>query len=76
MRTVGMSPKVIGPVVTALSAFVTAKVHDPATAALLVAVIGAAAAIASPAGKVASDHAPRPRRVSPRRRKPAPAAAD
>lgn len=51
-RTKGLSPKVIGPVATALSAFVVAKVPDTAVQALIVAVIGAVAAILAPPGEV------------------------
>lgn len=62
-RTRGVSPKIIGPFVTALSAFITAKVHDDATAALLVAAVGTAAAILLPPGEITTD--PRePRRIA------------
>jgi len=53
MRTLGLSPKIIGPVVAALAAFAQAKIHDGATAALVVALIGAAALYLSPPGVVA-----------------------
>ncbi len=52
MKTKGLSPKIIGPVAAALSAFATAKIHDPATSALVVALIGATALWLSPPGEL------------------------
>lgn len=53
MRTIGLSPKIIGPVVAALAAFEQAKIHDAATATLVIALTGAVALYFSPPGAVA-----------------------
>lgn len=55
MRTKGLSPKIIAPVATALSAFIVAKVHDEATAYLLVAIVGAVGLYVAPAGEQLGD---------------------
>jgi len=45
----------IAPVVAALSAFVQAKIHDQATAALIIAIIGAIGLYYAPAGDTEPD---------------------
>lgn len=50
-RTKGLSPKVTGPFVAAVSAFAVSKIEDPPTEALVVAGIGVLAAIVLPAGE-------------------------
>lgn len=55
MRTLGLSPKIIGPVAAALAAFLQAKIHDEATALLVIALVGAIAAFFAPPGHVTSD---------------------
>lgn len=52
LKTKGISPKVIGPLVTALTAFSIDKIEDTSTEALVVALIGTAAAIPLPPGDV------------------------
>jgi len=54
MRTLGLSPKIIGPLAAAFAAFAQAKIHDAATATLVVALIGAVGLYFAPPGDVAA----------------------
>lgn len=57
-RTKGLSPKVTGPLVAALTAFAVDKIADSATESLVVAAIGVAAAIILPAGEQTEEPGP------------------
>jgi hypothetical protein len=57
-RTRGLSPKIIAPVAAALAAFAQAKIHDQATAALVVSLIGAAGLYLAPPGVVEAKDVP------------------
>ncbi len=52
LKTRGISPKVIGPLVAPLTAFTIAKIEDPSTEALVIALIATAAAVLLPPGEV------------------------
>lgn len=69
LRTRGISPKVIGPFVSALSAFAVAKIDDGPTEALVVATIGTIAAVLLPPGDIQEGTNPNVvKRVAARRR--------
>lgn len=68
LKTRGISPKVIGPVATALGAFAVDKITDAATESLVVALIGAVAAILLPPGEVEMQPIPAKRATRSRRR--------
>jgi len=54
VRSLSLSPKIIGPLVAAFAAFAQAKIHDAATATLIVALIGAVGLYFAPPGDVAA----------------------